>query len=77
MNLPYTVNAVANRTSGASYQRLLTGTVDVRILFGSLNGNYITATGNGVSWNDIATANSPTTAIGLTPRVLSADIVNG
>jgi hypothetical protein len=70
--LPYTANAVANRTSGTSYQRLITATAEGRLLFGNLNEAFITATGNQSNWNNIATVNNPTRNVQVTPRVLTA-----
>ena len=71
---PYSINAIANRTSGASgssYQRLITSTPDAVFLIGTFAGNYISATGNVTNWNDVRVVNNPTTAIGSTPRVLT------
>ena len=68
---PYSINTVANRTSGSSYQRLITSTPDAVFLIGALFGNYISAIGNGTAWSDISVVNNPVTAIGSTPRVLT------
>jgi hypothetical protein len=74
LDVPYAVNAVANRTGGTSYQRIISGQTDVRLLFGALNGNFISATGSSVSWNSIGSANDPLTAIGSTLRIMGVNV---
>lgn len=59
----YSVFVVANRTSGAGFQRLLQfGTGDHVLFFGTSGGNFATFSGNGSAWND-TNANSPASSI--------------
>lgn len=81
---PLTILAVATvQSAGSGYQRLLTGTPDTTVFFGSIDKNFATFFGNGSSWNDIAT-NTPSRAIGTRSRLavvtsagVATPIING